>query len=224
MTVLEMYNQKHKFAVIATDVAILTVKDKQLNVLLMKKDREPYEGYWAIPGGLVRPDEDLNHSARRHLADTLKNTGVFMEQLYTFGDVPRDPSGRVVSVAYFALIHHEMIHLKTHGIVAVPLKALPQMAYDHKTIVRCALERLQIKIEYTNIVHNLLPEEFTLTELQETYEIILDRELDKRNFRKRIQALNIIEKTGNKTRGVAHRPAMLYRFVLKVPQAAHLLK
>lgn len=209
---MEKNQIKCEFAVIATDVAILTVEENQLNVLLMKMDKEPHRDAWAIPGGLVKPDEDVNHSAERHLAGILADTRIFMEQLYTFGDVNRDPSGRVVSVAYYSLIHRDKIKLKKEGIISVPVSSLPQMAYDHDRIVRCAVERLQTKVEYTDIVHNLLPEEFTLTELQETYEIILDRKLDKRNFRKRINALGIIEKTHRKTVGVAHRPAMLYRF------------
>ena len=134
----------------------------------------------------------------------------------TFDEIHRDPSGRVLSVAYFALFPDADITLTTtekyNDVRWWPMKKLPKLAYDHKCMIEIAIERLTFKIQYTNIVWSLLPTEFTLTQLQHVYEVILDKPLDKRNFRKRILALNLIKPTGNKQQGEAYRPADLYRF------------
>lgn len=208
--------RKYKHAVIATDTVIFTVKEDELNVLLIKMKKKPYTDYWAAPGGLVNPDETVDESAKRNLNETTGVINVYLEQLYTFGSVDRDPFGRVVSVAYFALVLHESIALKTNQSYAdvrwFGISRLPELAYDHAEIIQHAIERLRSKLEYTNIVYSLMAEEFTLTEMQRIYEIILNRSLDKRNFRKKILSIRLVEKTGHMKTGKACRPAALYRF------------
>ena len=217
--------QKYKYAVIATDVAIFSVHDDQLEVLLMKMKKAPYEKAWAIPGGLVEPKESVEQAARRHLHLKAGAKNIFLEQLYTFGEVDRDPFGRVVSVAYYALVAPTGLTLdKTdYEVRWWPISHLPAMAYDHKDIVTKAVERIRAKLGYTNVVYSLLPATFTLSELQATYEAILDTKLDKRNFRKKILALKLVEPTGKSVEGQAHRPAAYYRFVRKQPTTVSIL-
>lgn len=224
---MKSISPKYTFAVIATDVVIFTMKGGQLQVLLIKMKKQPFTEHWAAPGGLVSPVESVNHAASRVLAEKTGVSNVYLEQLYTFGEVDRDPFGRVVSVAYFALIQSPQVHLKTtseYGDVAwFPVKKLPKLAYDHTKIIRTAVQRLKAKLEYTNIVYSLLPKEFTLTELQQVYQIILDESLDKRNFRKKVLSLGLLKKLQKKRQGTASRPAELYSFVSTKPQEIHLI-
>lgn len=216
-----------KHAVIATDIVIFTVDDNKLKVLMIKMRKKPFSEMWAVPGGLVHIDESVDESARRHLKDKTGVSNVYLEQLYTFGNVLRDPLGRVVSVAYFALIPKDSVSLKTtdeyEGVDWFSIKELPRLAYDHAEIVKMAVERLKAKLEYSNIVHGLLPKEFTLTDLQKTYELILEKEIDKRNFRKKILSLNIIKKSNKKSTGGANRPAELYKFISTKPQIVEII-
>lgn len=211
-------DKKYEHAVIAADVAIFTVDDGKLKVLLIKMKKEPFTDQWAMPGGLVGVDESVDQAAIRHLYDKTRVKDVFLEQLYTFGDIDRDPFGRVVSVAYFALIQSEGIKLGTtdeyQDVAWFSVDEMPKLAYDHEDILTKALERLRSKLGYTNIVCNLLPEEFSLGRMQTVYEIILDRKIDKRNFRKKILSSDFIKKVGKKTKE-AYRPAELYSFVEK---------
>jgi 8-oxo-dGTP diphosphatase len=217
-------SKKYRFAVIATDVAIFTVQDNELRVLLIKMKKAPFTGTWAVPGGLVRPSESVDEGAKRILKEKTGVVNVYLEQLYTFGKVNRDPFGRVVSVAYFALIPSGGVALRTTEEYAdvdwFPVSKLPKLAYDHTEVVDCAVNRLKAKLGYTNIVYSLLPSEFTLGELQNIYEIILDRTLDKRNFRKKLFSLKLVAKTGKRQMGEANRPAELYAFVSKKMQKA----
>ena len=219
--------KEYEFAVIATDTVIFTIKNEELNVLLIKMKKNLFQGLWAIPGGLVKPNESVDSSAKRNLFEKTRMKDVYLEQLYTFGKINRDPSGRVVAVAYFALIPASDARLKTlkdsDDTDWFPVNRLPKLAYDHDEIVNFAVERLKSKLAYTNIAYGLLPEEFTLSDLQKIYEIILDRKMDKRNFRKKILSLNLLSKTGNKTQGKAHRPANLYRFREKSPKVTQIL-
>lgn len=200
---------------VAVDAAIVRIKDGALSVLLIQMKKAPFEGMWAIPGGLLEEETTLT-AASRILKTQTGVTDVFLEQLATFDDVNRDPAGRVVSVAYYALLPDQEIQLKTTDKYADvrwwPVKKLPPLAYDHKELVKEAMNRIAGKIQYTNIVWSLLPKEFTLTELQQVYEIILGKSLDKRNFRKRIEDLELIKHTGKTRTGMAHRPAALYQF------------
>ncbi|MFA5358821.1 MAG: NUDIX domain-containing protein [Patescibacteria group bacterium] len=219
--------KKYKFATIATDVVIFTIKDEKPQVLLIKMKKKPFADSWAVPGGLVHGDESVDRAARRHLFSKTGLKDVYLEQLYTFGSVDRDPFGRVVSVAYFALIPNADLKLKTTseyaGVQWCPVDKLPKLAYDHKEVVSKAVERLQAKLGYTNIVFGLLPPEFTLSELQKTYEIILGKKLDKRNFRKKLFSLKLVQSTGGRKAGDANRPAELYRFASKHPQLIEIL-
>ncbi|MFH1187952.1 MAG: NUDIX domain-containing protein [bacterium] len=207
---------KYKHAVIAIDAAMLKIKDGVLQILLMKMKKNPFQGYWAIPGRLVEADENLKEAAENKFYETTKVSDGYMEQLCTFGDVKRDPAGRVVSTAYIALISpNKKIAERAGELEWYNVKKLPRLAYDHKSIVEYAVKRLQSKITYTNIIYSLLPEEFTLSDLQKAYEIILNKELDKRNFRKKIFSLNLIRETGKKEYGLPKRPAQLYEFIDK---------
>lgn len=218
---------KYQFAVIAVDVVIFTVLDGELRVLLIKMKKKPFENCWASPGGLVKPEESVDEAAKRHLKLKTGVTNVYLEQLYAFGDVKRDPFGRVVSIAYFALVSPSGIKLKTtkeyDDIKWFPIDKLPRLAYDHKEIINYALARLRAKLGYTNIVYGLLPDEFTLSELQKTYEIILEKKLDKRNFRKKISSLKFVKKIGKRALRGKNRPAKLYMFADKKPKIVEIL-
>lgn len=208
--------KKYKFAVIAVDVAIFTIKEGKFQVLLIKMKKKPFSGMWAAPGGLIKGTESLDSAAKRLLLEKAGVKNVYLEQLYAFGEPKRDPFGRVVSVAYFALIPSRGIILKTTRDYAdvrwFPVKNLPKLAYDHKEILETAMRRIKAKLGYTNIAYSLLPKEFALTELQKVYEIILGKKMDKRNFRKKIFSLNLVKKTPKMQRGAANRPANLYKF------------
>ena len=214
-------------AIVAVDIVIFTVEENELKVLLIKMKKKPFTGMWAIPGGLVNVQESLDYSAKKHLYNKTGIEEVYLEQLYTFGEVDRDPLGRVISAAYFALMPGEGLNLKTsdeyEGVQWFSVNDLPKMAYDHKEIIRKAEGRLRAKLGYTNIVYSLLPDEFTLTELQKIYEVILGTSLDKRNFRKKILSLNIVKETSKKTTGGVSRPAILYKFIKKSPQMIEII-
>lgn len=219
--------RKYQFAVIATDVVVFTVRDDKLWVLLMKMTKEPYQKSWAVPGGLVGANESPETATRRQLKEKTGLANVYLEQLATFGEVGRDPFGRVVSVAYLGLLPTgaaSVAAIDSRADVAwYSVNKLPSLAYDHSAMVSVAVERLQNKLGYTTIAGQLLPKEFTLSELQRVYEIILGREIDKRNFRKKFLALELVQSTGRQQDGGAHRPAALYRFVGTKPQVVDIL-
>ncbi len=202
---------------VTVDTVIFTLRQSELQVLLVLRKRWPYEGQWAIPGGFVRMAESLDAAARRELAEEtgIDDPDIYLEQLYTFGDPERDPRTRVITVAYFALICSDRLQLRADTDAAdaawFPAYHPPPLAFDHVHILSYAIERLQYKIEYSAVAFQLLPETFTLTELQEAYEHILDEKLDKRNFRRKVQAADVLEATPF-VRGGDHRPAKLYRF------------
>ncbi len=189
----------------------------QLKVLLIQRGREPHLGRWAFPGGFIDMDEPLDAAALRELEEETGMRDVFIEQLFTFGAPERDPRGRVISVAYFALVNLEDHQLKAaddaEEVKWFPVDEIPDLAFDHAHIFDTALNRLRSKLRYQPIGFELLPEQFTLTQLQQLYEVVLGRNLrlNKRNFRKRILSMGILEEVGMQ-KGVAHRPARLYRF------------
>jgi 8-oxo-dGTP diphosphatase len=201
---------------VTVDVLIFTILDDQLKLVLIKRGIKPYKNKWAIPGGFVHLDESLEDAARREIEEEAGIRDVFLEQLYTFGEPERDPRGRVITVAYYALVPGERLQLSASSDAAEAswfgVDKLPPLAFDHNQIVQMAIERLKSKLEYSNVAFGLLPSQFRLTQLQKVYEIILGRELDKRNFRKRIISLNLVEPTGKVDSSGAHRPAQLYRF------------
>ena len=171
---------------------------------------------WAIPGSFIKMDESLEKAAVRTLADETGVEDVYTEQLYTFGTPGRDPRTRVITVAYFALVPHDAIHPQAgrdaHETGWFSISKLPTLAFDHAEIVDYAYKRLRYKLEYTSVGFQLLPDVFTLTELQKAYEIILEEQLDKRNFRRKILSAEILEETGEKKKEGEGRPAMLYRY------------
>lgn len=200
---------------VTVDVVIFTVRDRALHVLLVRRVAAPYAGRYAIPGGFVHEDESLEAAAMRELAEETGVRDIYLEQLYSFGDPGRDPRGRVVTVAYFALIASDDLRLAAGTDAAearwLPTSGLPPLAFDHRRIVDVALERLRNKLEYTTVGFQLLPAKFTLGELQSVYEAILDKRIDKRNFRRKIQLLGILTPL-RESRHTGRRPARLYRF------------
>lgn len=206
---------------VATDAVIFAVINGSLKVLLIRIGEGEYEGFWALPGGLVRMDESLDEAAERILSEKAGVNGIYLEQLAAFGDLDRDRRGRSVSVAYFALVNGEEHLPKTieyySGIEWKDVSRLPKLAFDHKKIIRTAEERLRSKLGYSNIAYGLMPKEFTLTELQTVYEVILGHELDKRNFRKKIKDIGLVKHTGNVRRTERSRPARLYSFAHRTP-------
>lgn len=203
---------------VAVDMLIFTVTDNKLKVLLVKRGIEPFKNKWAIPGGFIFENETLEESAKRELKEETGVTTGYLEQLYTFGEPKRDPRGRVISVSYFALIPASKTgtiskDADTKEAKWFSVDNLPKLAFDHKKIVTYALKRLQWKLEYTNVAYSILEDEFTLTDLQKVYEIVFGRPFDKRNFRKKIMSLNLVEPTGKKVVFGVHRPAKTYRFI-----------
>lgn len=202
---------------VTVDVVIFSLVNDQLQVLLVRRKQWPFAGIWAIPGGFVRITESLEEAATRELAEETGVRDVYIEQLYTFGDPDRDPRTRVITVAYFALVPADAVRDHAPGTDAAetgwwPVEALPELAFDHRDILEYAHTRLRYKLEYTSVGFQLLPDTFTLSELQVAYELILDEELDKRNFRRKILTAGILEDTGELRREGEGRPARLYRY------------
>ena len=201
---------------LTVDGVVFGLDEEDLKVLLIQRDLEPFAGRWALPGGFVHIDETLDQAARRELQEETGLTKVFLEQLYTVGDVARDPRERVITVAYYALVrlsdHQVQAATDARNAAWFAIDDLPKLAFDHETIVAMALQRLQGKVRYQPIGFELLPPKFSLTQLQRMYEIILERELDKRNFRKKVLSLDILQDLDEVEQDVAHRAARLYRF------------
>ncbi len=200
----------------AVDTLVLTIQDGVLCALMIQIAKGPYKDQWALPGGVVQVSETLDAAAGRVLEKKAGIQGVHMEQLYTFSDIDRDVRGRMISVAYFALVDSSDFTPKTleyyKDIAWKDVTRLPHMAFDHKKIVQYGVDRLRAKIEYSNIVYGLLPKEFTLTDMQDVYEAILGRGIDKRNFRKKVLSLDILQETKKTRTGLKSRPAKLYKF------------
>jgi ADP-ribose pyrophosphatase YjhB (NUDIX family) len=194
----------------------LDLDAESLKVMLIERDVEPFKGAWAIPGGFVRSDEALLDAATRELEEETGIKDVFLEQLYTFGDPGRDPRGWVVSVAYYALVspdkHNIRATMDARDARWFPVNALPKLPFDHGKILKTALERLRGKLTYAPIGFELLPQKFTIKQLQKLYEIVLDSKLDNRNFRKKIFAMDVLRELNEMQTGVAHRAARLYSF------------
>ena len=215
-----------KFAVLATDVVCFQITNNKLYVLLGKVTTVPaFKDKWALIGGLIRPEETAEKSVERHLIDKAGIAYVFKEQLYTFSSIDRDPRGRVVSVAYMALTHKDSQDLKKAQTETrwCLLNEVPTLAYDHNEILKVAVERLRTKVAYSNISQYLLPKEFTMTELQMIYECILNRVVDKRNFRKKIIASNMLKETKHTRKEGVMRPAALYEFSNKNIESLNIL-
>lgn len=201
---------------LTVDVVVFGLDETDLKLLLVRGGDTPVARSWSLPGGFVRIDETLDEAARRELADETGVSKIFIEQLFTFGAVERDTRERVVTVAYYGLVN-----LHDHDVVAASeakdaawfaIDDMPSLAYDHDEIVEVAIARLRGKVRYQPIGFELLPEKFTLTQLQRMYEKILERTLDKRNFRKKALATGLLIELDEVEQDVAHRAARLYRF------------
>ena len=203
-------------AALTVDVVVFALDEEDLKVMLVERDIPPFEGRWALPGGFVRIEETLEEAACRELQEETGLRDIFLEQLYTFGALNRDPRERVVSVAYYALVNLEGhdVHASTDTRNAAwfAIDDIPQLAFDHAAILTTAHQRLRGKLRYQPIGFELLPEKFTLRQLQHLYEIILGRELDKRNFRKKVLSMGIVKETSEIEQDVSHRAARLFRF------------
>ncbi|WP_163866025.1 NUDIX hydrolase [Myxococcus eversor] len=210
------YTYEYPRPSLTVDCVVFGLDDDDLKVLLIQRGVEPFEGRWALPGGFVKMDESLEAAARRELEEESGLRPGHLEQLFTFGEPDRDPRGRVITVAYFALVK-----LSAHSLRAATdareaawfsVWDTPKLAFDHADILNTALQRLKGKVRYQPIGFELLPPKFTLTQLQRLYEVVLERELDKRNFRKKILAMDLLEELDEVEQDVSHRAARLYRF------------
>jgi 8-oxo-dGTP diphosphatase len=200
---------------VTVDVVIFNLAENDLKVLLVRRAYPPFKGKWAIPGGFVHSAEALDDAARRELEEETNVREVYLEQLYSFGQPKRDPRGRVITVAYFALVAGDVPTRAGDDAAEAAWHsayAPPDLAFDHAEILKYALQRLRYKLEYTSVGFELLPNEFTLTELQQAYEIVLGEALDKRNFRRRILEAGILAETNKYHAEGQGRPAQLYRY------------
>ncbi len=201
---------------VTVDCVVFGLDEDDLKIILIERDLEPFKGRWALPGGFVHIAESLEEAALRELKEETGVENVFLEQLYTFGDVDRDPRGRVISVAYYALVN-----LRDHKIKAATdarsaawfsIDDVPKLAFDHDRIFDVAVKRLRGKVRYEPVGFELLPGKFTLTQLQRMYEKILEQDVDKRNFRKKILGMGLLKELDEVQMDVAHRAARLYQF------------
>ena len=198
------------------DPVIFGFENDELKVLLVERGADPYMGYFALPGDLVYPDEDLDLAASRILYELTQLSDVYMEQVYTFGSVDRHPYGRVITVAYYSLINIRSFNVDASSWAKqanwYPVENLPKLAFDHEVILNRALKRLQERVRTRPIGFELLPSKFTLRQLQSLYEALLKTELDTRNFRKKVLSMGLLRNLEERQQGVAHRPAKLYSF------------
>ena len=210
------YSYQYPRAALTVDCVVFGYDEGELNVLLIERGLEPFKGKWALPGGFVRVDETLDEAARRELAEEAGLKDVFLEQLYTFGSVKRDPRERVVSVAYYALVTLARHATKASTDAAdarwFPISKVPRLAFDHADILETAVSRLQGKVRYEPIGFEMLPPKFTLSQLQQLYESVLGTELDKRNFRKKVVGFDLLVPLDETQMAGRHRPAQLFRF------------
>jgi 8-oxo-dGTP diphosphatase len=210
------HTYKYPRPALTVDCVVFGFDETELKVLLIQRGLEPFKGRWALPGGLVRLEETLEEAARRELEEEAGLKQVFLEQLYTFGAVKRDPRERVVSVAYYALVKMSAHQTKAATDAAdakwFPISESPKLAFDHADIFQTALGRLKAKVRYEPIGFELLPPKFTLSQLQRLYEAVLEVELDKRNFRKKMMSYDLLLPLKEQQLTGRHRPAQLYRF------------
>ena len=210
------FTYKYPRPALTVDCVVFGLDDEDLKVLLIERGGEPFAGCWALPGGFVEIDETIEAAAQRELGEETGLGPVFLEQLFTFGAVDRDPRERVVTVAYYALVnirdHRVRAATDARGVGWFPVADPPPLAFDHAVILATAHQRLKGKVRYQPIGFELLPEKFTLRQLQHLYETILQRTFDKRNFRRKVLAMGFVEETDEFQREVAHRAARLYCF------------
>ncbi|MBK1789695.1 NUDIX hydrolase [Persicirhabdus sediminis] len=211
-----MYQYKYARPALTTDCVVFGLDQDDLKVLLIQRDIQPFEGKWALPGGFIQVGESIDDCARRELEEETGLHDIFLEQLYSYGQPDRDPREHVITVAYYALVnlieHAPKAATDARNAAWFSLDDLPSLAFDHQTILETARQRLRGKVRYQPVGFELLPEKFTLTQLQKLYEIILEQKIDKRNFRKKVIKLGILIETDEVEQDVAHRAARLYQF------------
>ncbi len=221
-----MFQYEYPHPAVTTDIVIFTIQQEKLKVLLIRRLSEPFQNGWALPGGFVEIEEDLEQAALRELREETGISGVYLEQLYTFGKPERDPRERVITVAYYSLVPIDRLNLDAGSDARetawFDIEDLPELAFDHRQIISKAKQRLTAKLAYSTIALQFMPSKFTLSELQRVYEIIHGDTLDKRNFRKRMLAYDCMEDTGEVRRNGSHRPARLY--TLKTPGQVEFIK
>ena len=211
---IRQYEHSDRIAV-ALDCIIFGFDREGLKLLVVKRDIEPEKGKWSLIGGLLRRDESLDEAAQRILHRLTGLRDIYLEQLLAFGEVARDPVERIVSVAYYALINvhqHDKELMQKFGAQWFPAKQVPELIFDHQRMVQAAWDRLRHKASHQPIGFELLAEKFTMPELQRLYEAIYDATLDKRNFQRRILAMDILERLDEKQRGTSKKGAFFYRF------------
>ena len=207
-----MFNET-KTHEITVNVVKLTIEKGLLQVLLVKRLNEPFKDKWAIPGGYVRLSENLDQAALRVLKERTNVDNIYLEQLYTFGDPLRHPNARVITCAYFALVRSEDIQIvSTPELGWHKISELPPLAFDHKEIIEYSLKRTRERLEICPVAYQLLNEKFTLTEMQKSYELIMEKKLDKRNFRKKALSTEGLIELDEYTKSSSKRPARLYTF------------
>lgn len=207
-----MFNET-KTHEITVDVVILTIKNNTLQVLLVKRTNEPFKDRWAIPGGFIRLSENLDQAALRILKEKTNVDNIYLEQLYTFGDPLRRTDARVITCAYFALIREQDVEISpTPDVAWHKVYELPPLAFDHKEIIEYSLKRTRERLEMCPVAYQLLNEKFTLTEMQKSYELIMNKKLDKRNFRKKALATQGLIELNEFSKTKSKRPARLYTF------------
>ena len=211
---MNLYSQNDRFYV-AVDCIIFGFHNSELKLLLIKRKFEPCQGEWSLMGGFLNKEESIDAAAERVLQDLTGLENVYMEQIGIFGDVERDPGERVLSAAYYALINiddYDVNLADTHNAVWVPISEIPELIFDHNKMVKIAQKQLRRKAAVEPIGFNLLPELFTLPQLQSLYEAILGEPVDKRNFRKKVLTMDVFEKTEEKDKSNSKRGAYFYRF------------
>ncbi len=201
----------------SVDPVIFGFDKGTLKILLIKRNEDPFQSNWALPGELVFPNEDLDDAPLRVLKEATGLTDVFLEQVQAFGKVDRHPLGRVLTIAYYSLVNiHKVKPPKAAAFAEkvewIDVDKIRELAFDHSEIVKACLKQLRLNLRIHPIGFELLPEKFTLTELQSLYEAVLQKQLDKRNFRKKILSMGILKDIKEYQKGVAHRPAKLYTF------------
>ena len=203
----------HRTIILTVDVVLFTLKEDKLHIVLLKREQEPYQDLPALPGGYIHAEEDGDSlaAAKRVLLEKTALISPYLEQLYTFANGTRDPRGWSASISYYALVNADiLLSRETKHFILSPVDELPQLPFDHNRIIDFALARLRNKSTYSALPCHLLPELFTLTELQQTYEKVLGHRLDKSAFRRKINELDFLETTRETRKGV-HRPAQLFR-------------
>ncbi len=224
------YTYDYPRPAVTVDVVVFSLLEDRLCTLLIRRKNEPFAGCWALPGGFLDDNEDIENAALRELSEETNLKELYIEQLYSFGRPDRDPRGRTITVAYYSLLPATRMSEIAHGDDAAEaqwfgLDQLPDLAFDHDEIIDCAVERLKGKLQYTTVSFCLLPERFSFTQLQKVYEAIWQKPLDRRNFRKWINSFNLLEDTGEKISN-GRRPASLYQLKSKneTPNGLQLLQ